>query len=281
MQIKEIHPMTAEVYAAIEKNERDSRGYLGMSIIGKPCMREVWMNWRQFTGAAFDGRVLMIFEFGRKIEEQIIKGLRLAGYRLSHAHPDAQLSFRDHGGFFAGHSDGEIFLHGKGDAVLECKSANKDRFKEFQKNGVKETSPEYYAQVQCYMKYSGRSWCLFVIMCKDNCDLHFEEIPFIEADAKEQIGKASRIIQTHNDDGNVFIPDGISQDKDHVDCKWCRYKTPCHEPKEAIQTTKSCRSCSYLKIDGSFAPICQKHQRALKDISRVCPSWAWVWRCPF
>ena len=262
--------------------ENPPRGYLGMSSIGAPCEKQSWFAWRQTTGQITDGRVLILFEFGRHVEQIICQSLRLAGYVLTGAFPDPQLHYEDCGGFFAGHPDG-VIDDSDGAIVLEAKSANTKKFKEFGDKGVAKVYPAYMAQVQLYMGYSGLKRALFVVMKKDNSDLYTEIVPFDPAIATANRNKAARIIQTHDGAGRIYIPERISDDPRSDDCKWCRYRTPCFSPSEATQTVQSCRSCVFLRIGADFLAWCgnSSHPARLKNISIACPQWVWVERTPF
>lgn len=262
--------------------EQVPRGYLGMSSVGNACARQSWYGWRQTTGAITDGRVLLLFETGKHVEMIVCRALRLAGLVLTGAYPDPQLSFSDHGGFFSGHPDG-ICEDESGKMILEIKSANSNKFKQFEEKGVREVYPAYYAQMILYMGYSGLQRALFLVMKKDDSSIYTEIVPFDPEAFAAIKAKASRIIRTHDAEGRIYIPEKISDDPRSDDCKWCRYKIVCHEPKEAIQQILSCRSCTYLNIGGDFKPACghRDHKFPLKEISRACPQWSWVCRSPF
>ena len=59
------------IYEGVCRNEaaQTHRGYLGMSSVGAPCALQAWHGWRQTSGSITDGRVLLLFELGRKVEE--------------------------------------------------------------------------------------------------------------------------------------------------------------------------------------------------------------------
>jgi hypothetical protein len=257
----------------------DRRGYLGMSAIGNPCPRQPWYAWRDTTPLPLEGRVLLLFEHGRKIEELICTGLRAAGYQLEGAYPDQQIEYRAFGNFFVGHPDGLVALeHGK--AVLEVKSANSSRFKMMMEKGVEAIYPQYYVQMQLYMHFSGLRQAVFVAMRKDDSAIYSEMITYDELAANALLEVAARIIRTHDPEGRFFIPPATGDDET---CKWCRFRVHCQEPAEAIQTIRSCRSCSFLSIGDDFLPRCQHraHPVALKRINDGCGDWSWFMRTPF
>jgi len=279
--MKEIIPL---IYEGVARHEalQPVRGYLGMSSIGSPCELQSWFSFRQTSGALTDGRVLMLFETGKHVEMIVCRALRLAGIKLKGAYPDEQLSFSDHGGFFSGHPDG-ICEDESGEMILEIKSSNTNKFKEFQKSGVKEVYPAYHVQMQLYMHYSGLPRAVFLVMKKDDCSLYLEVVSSDPVCAEINIEKARRIIITHDQTGRISIPIPISSDPKSDTCKWCRYQVPCFSPEESLQSVHSCRSCAYLNIGSDFKPSCghRDHKIPLKNISLGCPQWNWVCRTPF
>lgn len=279
-------PIVSDIFEAKTKDRGAPRGYLGMSEIGRVCERSIWYSFRKFTPAPWEGRILLIFEMGDLVEQIILKGLRRAGYVVENAYPDKQLSFSDMGGFFSGHCDGVIALREPNapKAILECKSANKNKFGEFCKNGVEKQSPEYYAQLQAYMGYSGLESALFMVLCKDNCDIYSERVFFNKEAFMWLQMRASDIIQTHDVVGKLKYPERPEElEQKSVSCQWCNYKTHCWEPKEAAQAYQACISCAFLKIGPDFKPKCthQGHAFDLKNIHIACDDWKFVGRCPF
>jgi len=279
--MKDIIPL---IYEGVARHEalQPVRGYLGMSAIGNPCELQSWFSFRQTSGALTDGRVLMLFETGKHVEMIVCRALRLAGIKLKGAYPDEQIAFSDHGGFFSGHPDG-ICEDETGEMILEIKSANTNKFKDFQTKGVQQVYPAYYAQMQLYMHYSGLQRALFLVMKKDDSSLYSEIVSFDSDCAKANIEKASRIIQTHHANGSISIPLPISSDPKSDFCKWCRYQVTCFSPDESLQSVHSCRSCAYLNIGKDFIPKCghRDHKIILKNISLGCLQWQWVCRTPF
>jgi len=287
LNIKKDSDISLEIYEAAAKNRRDSRGYLGMSEIGKPCDLAIWFSWRKFTPAPWDGRILILFELGDHVEQVIIRNLRLAGYELQNAYPDKQLSFEDCGGFFSGHCDGLVrlrTLEGSPWGILECKSANKNKIEDFERHGVEKSNPTYFTQMQCYMGYRGLNHALLMVMNKNDSAIYSEIVRFSPeafAAAKE---KAAKILTTHNDDGTQNVPAKGFDDPKCLECKWCSYRLHCWEPKEAIQTTSSCRNCHYFALTPpSFKPACrhQAHPVELSNISLCCPEWSFIGKTPF
>jgi hypothetical protein len=137
----QIYEAATRENAATNKKRRfgrtDHRLYLGMSQIGDPCERKLWCDFRSFTPKPFDGRMGLLFDDGNIYEAKIIKYLRLAGFHLEHTGHDDQLEFRQLDGLFCGHADGVIHGVTQRPHILECKSANKNKFASFRRTGVR------------------------------------------------------------------------------------------------------------------------------------------------
>jgi hypothetical protein len=241
------------------------RNYLGMSILGDPCDRKLWLSFRGFPVNPFDGRVLMIFEFGNLIEAQVIKCLRLAGYEID----DQQQAFTGHNGFLGGHCDGRIKGVTQREHILEVKSANVKKFKAFQQYGVEDANYVYYAQCQMYMGYSGLERALLVVQCKDNCDIYTERIRFMREDFETLNNRAKDIITANTAPPVVF-------DADSLQCTYCNCRNWCFNLDGAVNDTMRCGTCRYLVWDGgNIQPWCyhSDHRFPLKQWGVGCPDW--------
>jgi len=258
------------------------RSYLGMSLAGNPCELSTWHYWRHTTGKEIDGRILMLFQLGNKVEEVVCAGLRKAGFILSNAYPDKQLTFSDFNGWFSGHPDGLIQSE-FGPMILEIKSANTNKFKQFSEKGVREVYPAYYMQMQLYMHYSGLKKACFVVMKKDDSTIYSEEVDYDEKQVEITLSRVKKILTTHTETGKIYIPEKASIDPKSEICQWCKYQVNCYEPETQYQTVQSCRSCAYMNIKSDWKPFCghSAHKVELKNLNRACPQWAWVLQTPF
>jgi hypothetical protein len=62
--------------------EQGPREYLGASVIGKPCLRQVWYIYRWVKTVKHGGRVLRLLERGNLEEQRLARWLRAAGYEV-------------------------------------------------------------------------------------------------------------------------------------------------------------------------------------------------------
>ena len=159
------------------------RGHLGMSAIGGPCERLLWLKFRWSLPDTPSPRILRVFKVGNLLEAAIIDWLRsVPGVELHTLGQDGrQIGFKLFGGHFAGSLDGVI--RGIPEApkpwhVWECKTANTKRYAELVKTGIKAWAPEYWSQVQCYMGSIGMDRALFTVINKDDSSIYTERVEY-------------------------------------------------------------------------------------------------------
>jgi hypothetical protein len=244
------------------------RGYLGMSEIGNPCERALWLGFRGFSRPPLPGRIQRIFEAGDDCEQRVIRDLIEAGFTVE----GCQDEYVDHGGFFRGHNDGKVYGVTKRPHILEVKSANGNRFRQLKKVGYQSWSETYYTQTQCYMGYEGFDRALVVVENKDNSDLYTERLYFEPETFLQLKVKALRII-TSND-----IPEAAYKAKSKT-CQWCDFKTFCAEPERYFLMPGDCicGTCHYMGFrPGTCNPWCRHpdHPYQIKDVSLSCPDWS-------
>ena len=78
--------------------------------------------------------------------------------------------------------------------VIEMKTHGKKSFDELTAKGVQTAKPEHYAQMQCYMAWSGMTRALYMAVCKDDDRMHLERIDYDREAADRLFVKAQRII---------------------------------------------------------------------------------------
>jgi len=221
------------IYEALAKkaNTEPSRKYLGMSSIGHPCERYLWLGYHGASQAPIDGKLARIFENGHHREQIIIKDLELAGYKIS----NSQAEFEDFNGEFRGHCDGLIDGVTRDRHVLEIKTANQAAFQGFEKQGIK-FKPIYYAQIQLYIHYAGLKRGLFIVENKNSQALYTERVyPDPELVDTLKI-KAKRIIEAKD------CPPKI----ECSECYWCNFKHfGCLEPPKTQE--KNCLTCTHFR----------------------------------
>lgn len=146
-----------------DTSDRSPRTYLGASLLGEPCARRVWADWRGDWQP--DGRLRRLFATGDITEARVVAELRSIGldYR-----PDTR-GFVALDGRVRGHTDGFID-HGHRRAVVEIKSCNKKRFRELErlKYDLPAWDERYAGQVHLYLTAHDLTTALYVVSCKDD-----------------------------------------------------------------------------------------------------------------
>lgn len=199
--------------------KESKREYVGASIIGKECDRQIWYDY--YRDNEIEPRVQRIFDLGRMIEMYVVATLKKKFKVYDEDSNGEQFGFKDD--IIAGHCDGVIvgLPESSEPHILEIKSANSKRFKEFQEKGVKECDRTYYVQCLVYMLYLKLNRCLFVVYNKDNSEMSFERIEADNETAKKFVDRAKLIFEFDKP------PERKYKDKTFFKCKFCNHADEC------------------------------------------------------
>lgn len=210
------------------------RDYLGGSRLGHECKRALqleFFNTPKDEGKDFTGQTLRIFQVGHVLEELMIKWLKSAGLNVINQDKNKkQFGFVTGKGKIKGHCDGIIIdgpkEFGPYPRLLEIKTANSKKWKEFEKNKVKKANITYYAQIIIYMAYMDLSDnpALFAVINKDTQELYFEDVPFDSSYAQEISDRAANIIQACL--AGELLPREYSDESFYL-CKFCSWSNRC------------------------------------------------------
>lgn len=255
--------LAAETLAALEAAvsaaaDDGLRPHLGASVIGRPCERALWYDFRWSGARTFEARLLRLFARGQR-EEDVFSALLegIDGVRVVQIDPATSEQYRFKSGHFGGSMDGAVI--GLPDApktwhVLEFKTHNAKSFAGLEKDGVAKAKPEHWAQMQCYMAWTGMSRALYCAVCKDDDRLHLERIDFDREAAEALFTRAQRIIDA------AEPPARISERPDWYQCKLCDHHALCHGSAVPLPT---CRSCAHVTPIADGAWHCARHSKAL------------------
>jgi hypothetical protein len=270
-------PINATVQAIYQHYERTrgtepQRSYLGASIIGKPCTRALWYDFRWASHKAFDGRMLRLFESGHLQEPRVVADLRGIGCTVWDTNPEngQQWNFIDPdcGGHFGGNCDG--ILTGLPEApkaphILEVKTHGAKSFAALVKDGVAKAKPQHQAQMQIYMHWTLQLWgeagcdrALYVAVNKDTDEIYTERIKYSKDEAVQLVSRAMSVIFSDQP------PARMSQDPTWYECKWCDHHSVCHG--QAVPPAH-CRSCAHSTPEPAGAQwSCGQHRMPLQVI---------------
>lgn len=251
-----VSPTIAAIEAAVVASRNEPRRtYLGGSVIGKPCERALWYEFRWAHDAqAFDGRMLRLFGMGHSEEARMIEWLKLAGIHVAGAAEDGQIGVEACGGHFRGHLDGVLLgvvEAPKTEHLLECKTHSAKSFAQLVKHGVAISKPEHMAQMQVYMHLRGLTRAFYLAENKDTSELYAERVNYDPAQAAALLAKAERVIFSDEP------PARISEDPDSFACRFCPSILQCHAGSFA---NRNCRTCLHsAPCEGDGAWICTRH----------------------
>lgn len=252
------------IYEWYERNADDGhRPHLGASLIGHACERHLWLTFRWARRANFPGRVLRLFDTGKREEARIVDDLRGIGCEVFDTQPDgSQWRIETFGGHFSGSLDGAV--RGVPEApltwhVLEAKTHNAKSFADLSKKGVEVSKPMHYAQMQVYMGFTGMERALYFAVCKDTDEIYTERVHFDREKFQRLVNKAEAVIFA------AEPPPRISSDPAWFECKFCDHHALCHGTTVA---EPNCRSCAHVTParDGTWQ--CERHGSALGDVEQ-------------
>lgn len=259
------HQVVQAIYRLYEQREAVSgghRAHLGASVIGHACERYLWLLFRWAHREAFDGRMLRLFEYGKRFEERITDELRDIGVEV-HCSDEFGQQYRVQAvhGHFGGSLDGAAL--GLPEApktwhVLEFKSANDKSFNELLKSGVREAKPLHWAQMQIYMGLTGMERALYLVENKNTSALYQERVHFDAVEFAKLLARAERVIQA------AEPPPRLSADPAWFACKFCPFHELCHGQRVP---EVNCRTCAHStpRTDAEGGLWACEHEKVLID----------------
>lgn len=231
---------------------------MGCSLLGHPCDRYLWLNFRWAVDNQFPGRLLRLFARGHAEEEIAVKNLRAIGMNIFNRQKTV-----DFGQHVSGSIDGMI--ERVPDApfephLFECKTFNKKSFNELEKKGLREAKPVHYVQMQVYMCGTGLKKALYYAVCKDDDRLYTETVDYNELAATEAVERGQRIAMSER------MPEPFSASGEYYICRMCPAKSFCHETH--CTTEVNCRTCAYSAPTDDSSWSCRRH-----DSSPIPYNW--------
>lgn len=215
----------------------EHRPHLGASVIGHECMRHLWYHFRWVQVPVWDGRVLRMFNTGKREEARVIEELRGIGADVWADDGSAQFSVSTLGGHFGGSMDAVIKLPWDSEpCVLEIKTHNAKSFADLKKQGMKKSKLMHWSQMQIYMHLAELKRGVYFAVCKDTDEIHTEEVEYDWAAAEAIVNKARTVLTM------TEPPLGISTDPSWFACKFCQHHSMCHGTKIA---DVNCRTCAH------------------------------------
>ena len=172
-----------EAYDKEEKDKPESpRSYIGASIVGNPCEALIAYSLRGFPNNPIGHKLRRIFRDGHRIEDDVVRDIKKTGVAVMEKDPftGKQWAFDGFGGHATGHADGMIGPIDGDSMLLEIKSMNDNKFKEFSTKGVKYSHRHYYSQVQFMLGLGKLKECVFISYNKNTSDYCSEIVQYDE-----------------------------------------------------------------------------------------------------
>ena len=247
-------PDTTSTVAAIyrwHKATADSghRPHLGASVIGHACERYLWLLFRWCGAEDFDGRMLRLFDTGKRAESRFVEELRGIGCEVHDVDEfGGQFRVSDIAGHFGGSMDGAV--QGLPEApkawhVVEFKTHGEKSFNELVKKKVRAAKPQHWAQMQVYMGLTGMDRAMYLAENKNTSDVYAERVEFDLVEFTALVERARRVITAGTPPGK------LSEDPAWFECKWCSFHSQCHGEKVP---EVNCRTCAHstprVDVDG-------------------------------
>jgi hypothetical protein len=206
---------------------RLSRMYLGASIIGHECARQIQYEW--MCTPELSARVRLIFDRGHALEPLIRAQLVLAKFQFA---PKEALEFTALDRFLQGHADGIVIAGPKLSganfaypAIWECKALNNKNFRAVVRNGFTTTFSRYATQVALYQHFLDKpNPALISCVNVDSCEVLHLALPFDGERAKEAIDHTQIIINATR--AGKLLPRFTNNPND-FHCRICQYRWRC------------------------------------------------------
>ena len=234
---------------------------MGASIIGHPCARYVWLSWRWVKKAQFSGRVLRMFDTGKREESRLLEELRGIGAQVWDTDPNTGEQWRVSAcdGHFGGSLDGVakgLPEAPKTAAVIEFKTHNAKSFADLLSKKVAGSKPQHFDQLQIYMGLMELERALYLAVNKDTDDVYVEWIHFDKDHFENLIDYAQGLIAMPTP------PEPISNDPSNWQCKGCTFHEVCHG---GIAADANCRTCCHASPIVNSAWHCGHHNNKLDE----------------
>jgi hypothetical protein len=192
-------PLNVEINVLIERvaTAEPPRGFLGASIVGHHCLRQIQFDW--WCKPLLADRVRLVFDRGHFLETEARKRLSACGFVFA---PPEALEFAALDGCLQGHADGVITagpavpgIYLPFPCVWECKALNAKNWRAVARDGVEKVFRRCAVQVWLYQHFLNvMNPALFICVNADTCELLHFTLPHDAAEARRWIDRAAEVI---------------------------------------------------------------------------------------
>lgn len=268
----------------VDRYSDGPRGHLGASLIGHPCSRYLWYNFRWVRQEKFSGQMYRLFNRGHREEERFVEWLKGAGFEVHEFDlnwlPDDKIKIGKHkdqlikevppeylewaknegvdlckkqfrisacNGHFAGSLDGIGVIPLKfvptGEYVLlefKTSGTGPKKFGKMIENGLQVAKPQHWAQTCTYGYNYGIKYIVYLMINKDNDDLHVEVEELDWNVGKDMERKAEYIINSKEAPQRACCSASYMNFEHNWGAKYCHFKGICFDGNGP---ERNCRSC--------------------------------------
>jgi len=232
----------------LDNQDEKPRSYIGASGIGHSCEAMIGFSLRGFPNTPIDGQLRRIFRDGHRIENIVVADLKKANINVLEKDPmnNRQWAYHSYGGHAVGHADGIIEAPDGSSWLLEIKSMNDAKFKDFKKNGVKSSHRNYYSQMQFMMGMAKFEKGVLVSYNKNNSEYHSEIVEYDEFYYQSLRQKVENVLADRAQQ--------VSDDPSDWRCRGCFKREVCWEKKELEQKFQVRKTCKNYQpnLDGTW-----------------------------
>lgn len=212
--------LTNEIEKMQSREEDKPRDYIGASIIGSDCLRQIWYAFKGTPEIAVPSKIRRTWKIGHALEGEVLDWLSDAGLEITRNWID--LSEKDMP-FFRGHVDAVWLKKGEPFAIIEVKTARDSSYRIFANKGLFVWHPKYYAQIQSYMGMSHIHQAYIIVLNKDTSEISDELVIFDPSFYESLKQKALMISNAH------IEPPKINGSPLWFQCKVCPFSKICHK----------------------------------------------------
>jgi len=245
-----------KIFAWYESRHEDGSNYhshLGASQIGHPCERKLWYDFRHVKKLTYNGRVLRLFKTGNIEERRILRELKEIGIEFKPTPHGRQHHFIDsENRWFSGSTDGIArgFPENPDEwHIVEIKTANEQNFRGIRANGVIVEKPEHYAQMQCYMGWSGIHRAAYIVVNKNTDNILIDFLEFEPEIFEKLRARAARVVNARSPPKRTMTFNG---------CLFCPYSEFCTGAVKLEDINRNCRTCIHWRCDTRSDSTCAR-----------------------
>lgn len=217
---------------------------IGASIIGDPCERKIWLNFRWTGKRQFDGRMIRLFERGELEEARFIRWLEGIGCEVQARGADGkQFAVECASGHGGSRMDGVVFLPeawGIAEPLLFEGKTNGtgSGYNKICEDGFDKASAKHWAQA-CMVGFLAEIKHVLYIITNKNDDALEVQIKALDMKlGAEMVAKTERIKDAAEPPPRM----NGARSKAFLACKMCDRKGVCWNDE---QVEKNCRSCKF------------------------------------